>query len=191
MPLLRLHAYATGWVRDGTAGAGAGALLPAMPISRAVIPPVVKRRAGAASGGSSPRRARRAFDRHTNAGERPCTLDVTLVALLDVDGALSADFRSGGNATALYSGFSRAPVYGQTGAVVLKRHPEHPLLQTLLYKGYDAFCGASATAERQTLQLPPWTSHVIIRAEDHNNQRGARLLPASCANLIQAAAIRR
>ena len=54
-------------------------------------------------------------------------------------------------------------------------HPEHPLLQTLLHKGYDAFAD-QALAERQTMQLPPWTSHVIIRAEDHNNQQASPLV---------------
>lgn len=63
-------------------------------------------------------------------------------------------------------------------------HPEHPLLQTLLYKGYDAFA-EQALAERQTLQLPPWTSHVIIRAEDHNNQQAPVFLQ-QLRNLIQA-----
>ena len=40
------------------------------------------------------------------------------------------------------------------GEVVLQtHHPEHPLLQTLLHKGYDAFA-EQALAERQTMQLP-------------------------------------
>ncbi|VEB92025.1 primosomal protein replication factor [Citrobacter koseri] len=63
-------------------------------------------------------------------------------------------------------------------------HPEHPLLQTLLHKGYDAFA-EQALAERQTLQLPPWTSHVIVRAEDHNNQQAPVFLQ-QLRNLIQA-----
>ncbi len=79
---------------------------------------------------------------------------------------------------ALYSGF-RPRRAGKQGEVVLQtHHPEHPLLQTLLYKGYDAFA-EQALAERQTLQLPPWTSHVIIRAEDHNNQQ-APSFSSSC-----------
>ncbi len=68
--------------------------------------------------------------------------------------------------------------------VLQTHHPEHPLLQTLLYKGYDAFA-EQALAERQTLQLPPWTSHVIIRAEDHNNQQAPVFLQ-QLRNLIQA-----
>ncbi|MHA6497909.1 helicase-related protein, partial [Escherichia coli] len=62
--------------------------------------------------------------------------------------------------------------------------PEHPLLQTLLYKGYDAFA-EQALAERRMMQLPPWTSHVIVRAEDHNNQH-APLFLQQLRNLILA-----
>lgn len=113
--------------------------------------------------------------------------DVTLVALLDVDGALfSADFRSAERFAQLYTQVSgRAGRAGKQGEVVLQtHHPEHPLLQTLLHKGYDAFA-EQALAERQTLQLPPWTSHVIIRAEDHNNQQAPVFLQ-QLRNLIQA-----
>ena len=93
--------------------------------------------------------------------------DVTLVSLLDVDGALfSADFRSAERFAQLYTQVSgRAGRAGKQGEVILQtHHPEHPLLQTLLYKGYDAFA-EQALAERQSMQLPPWTSHVLIRAE--------------------------
>ncbi len=68
--------------------------------------------------------------------------------------------------------------------ILQTHHPEHPLLQTLLYKGYDAFA-EQALAERQTMQLPPWTSHVLIRAEDHNNQQ-APLFLQQLRNLLQA-----
>lgn len=108
--------------------------------------------------------------------------DVTLVSLLDVDGALfSADFRSAERFAQLYTRVSgRAGRAGKQGEVILQtHHPEHPLLQTLLYKGYDAFA-EQALAERRTMQLPPWTSHVLIRAEDHNNQQ-APLFYNSCA----------
>lgn len=113
--------------------------------------------------------------------------DVTLVALLDVDGALfSADFRSAERFAQLYTQVSgRAGRAGKQGEVMLQtHHPEHPLLQTLLHQGYDAFA-QQALAERQTLQLPPWTSHVLIRAEDHNNQQ-APLFLQQLRNLLQA-----
>ncbi|XPE25222.1 hypothetical protein ACNKHM_11060 [Shigella sonnei] len=104
--------------------------------------------------------------------------DVTLVALLDVDGALfSADFRSAERFAQLYTQVAgRAGRAGKQGEVALQtHHPEHPLLQTLLYKGYDAFA-EQALAERRIMQLPPWTSHVIVRAEDHNNQHAPLFL---------------
>lgn len=116
--------------------------------------------------------------------------DVTLVALLDVDGALfSADFRSAERFAQLYTQVSgRAGRAGKQGEVILQtHHPEHPLLQTLLHQGYDAFA-QQALAERQTLQLPPWTSHVLIRAEDHNNQ-DAPLFLQQLRNLLQASPI--
>ncbi len=111
--------------------------------------------------------------------------DVTLVALLDVDGALfSADFRSAERFAQLYTQVAgRAGRAGKQGEVVLQtHHPEHPLLQTLLYKGYDAFA-EQALAERRMMHLPPWTSHVIVRAEDHNNQH-APLFLQQLRNLI-------
>lgn len=114
--------------------------------------------------------------------------DVTLVSLLDVDGALfSADFRSAERFAQLYTQVSgRAGRAGKQGEVILQtHHPEHPLLQTLLYKGYDAFA-EQALAERQSMQLPPWTSHVLIRAEDHNNQQ-APLFYNSCATCCRPA----
>lgn len=113
--------------------------------------------------------------------------DVTLVALLDVDGALfSADFRAAEHFAQLYTQVAgRAGRAGKQGEVVLQtHHPDHPLLQTLLHQGYDAFA-QQALAERQTLQLPPWTSHVLIRAEDHNNQQ-ASLFLQQLRNLLQA-----
>ncbi|MRS17262.1 primosomal protein N' [Enterobacteriaceae bacterium RIT691] len=116
--------------------------------------------------------------------------DVTLVALLDVDGALfSADFRSAERFAQLYTQVSgRAGRAGKQGEVILQtHHPEHPLLQTLLHQGYDAFA-QQALAERQTLQLPPWTSHVLIRAEDHNNQ-DAPLFLQQLRNLLQASPV--
>lgn len=113
--------------------------------------------------------------------------DVTLVALLDVDGALfSADFRSAERFAQLYTQVSgRAGRAGKQGEVILQtHHPEHPLLQTMLHQGYDAFA-QQALAERQSMQLPPWTSHVLIRAEDHDNQQ-AQLFLQQLRNLIQA-----
>lgn len=113
--------------------------------------------------------------------------DVTLVALLDVDGALfSADFRAAERFAQLFTQVSgRAGRAGKAGEVILQtHHPEHPLLQTLLHQGYDAFAG-QALAERQSVMLPPWSSHILIRAEDHDNQQ-APLFLQQLRNLLMA-----
>ncbi|TOL40912.1 primosomal protein, partial [Vibrio parahaemolyticus] len=45
----------------------------------------------------------------------------------------------------------------------------HPLLLNLLENGYDAFT-KEAMEERRIAMLPPYTNHILIRSEDHNNQ---------------------
>ncbi|CAK9886997.1 MAG: Primosomal protein N' [Candidatus Erwinia impunctatus] len=104
--------------------------------------------------------------------------DVTLVALLDVDGALfSADFRAAERFAQLYTQVAgRAGRAGKQGEVILQtHHPEHPLLQTLLHKGYHAFA-QQALEERQSVLLPPFTSHALFRSEDHDNQQSVQFL---------------
>ncbi|MGL4455536.1 MAG: primosomal protein N' [Plesiomonas sp.] len=104
--------------------------------------------------------------------------NVTLVALLDVDGALfSADFRAAERFAQLYTQVAgRAGRAGKQGEVLLQTHqPEHPLLQTLLTQGYPAFAD-QALRERQAAWLPPFTYHVLIRAEDHQGDPACQLL---------------
>ncbi|TKI03438.1 primosomal protein N' [Martelella alba] len=104
--------------------------------------------------------------------------DVTLVSLLDVDGALfSADFRSAERFAQLYTQVAgRAGRSGKQGEVFLQtHHPEHPLLQILLREDYMAFA-RQALAERQAVSLPPFTSHILFRAEDLDNQQAALFL---------------
>ncbi|MDX7998888.1 primosomal protein N' [Xenorhabdus sp. Reich] len=104
--------------------------------------------------------------------------DVTLVALLDVDGALfSADFRAAERFAQLYTQVSgRAGRAGKRGEVLLQtHHPEHPLLQILLEKGYDAFA-QQAMEERHQVHLPPFASHILLRSEDHDNQQAPAFL---------------
>lgn len=104
--------------------------------------------------------------------------NVTLVALLNVDGALfSADFRSAEHFAQLYIQVSgRAGRAGKQGEVLLQtHHPEHPLLQILLKQDYDAFAKL-ALAERNSAFLPPYTHHIIVRAEDHDNQQAPHFL---------------
>lgn len=104
--------------------------------------------------------------------------NITLVALLNVDGALfSLDFRATENFAQLY-----IQVSGRTGRsrkrseVVLQTYyPEHPILETLLHKGYYAFA-KQVLIERKLLFLPPWTKHAIFKAEDTNNKYASKFL---------------
>ncbi|MFP1889689.1 primosomal protein N' [Lonsdalea quercina] len=117
--------------------------------------------------------------------------DVTLVALLDVDSSLfSADFRAAERFAQLYTQVSgRAGRAGKAGEVVLQtHHPEHPLLQTLLQQGYDAFA-AQTLKERQSVALPPFTNHVLFRADDHDNQQASQFLH-QLRNLLEASPLR-
>lgn len=117
--------------------------------------------------------------------------DVTLVALLDVDGALfSADFRSAERFAQLYTQVSgRAGRAGKPGEVLLQtHHPEHPLLQILLQQGYDAFA-KQTLAERNSVFLPPYTSHIIVRSEDHDNQQAPQFLQ-QLRNLLEASPLK-
>lgn len=113
--------------------------------------------------------------------------DVTLVSLLDVDGALfSADFRAAERFAQLYTQVAgRAGRAGKQGEVLLQtHHPEHPLLQTLLHQGYSAFA-QQALLERQAVYLPPWSRHALFRAEDMDNQQAAEFLQ-QLRNLLEA-----
>lgn len=117
--------------------------------------------------------------------------DVTLVSLLDVDGALfSADFRSAERFAQLFTQVSgRAGRAGKKGEVILQtHHPEHPLLQILLHQGYDAFA-KQTLAERKSVFLPPFTSHILIRAEDHDNQQAAEFL-LQLRNLLESSPLK-
>ncbi|WP_350238541.1 primosomal protein N' [Pectobacterium colocasium] len=117
--------------------------------------------------------------------------DVTLVALLDVDGSLfSADFRAAERFAQLYTQVAgRAGRAGKAGEVALQtHHPDHPLLQTLLQQGYDAFASQALT-ERKSVFLPPFTSHILFRADDHDNQQAALFLQ-QLRNLLEASPLR-
>lgn len=106
--------------------------------------------------------------------------NVTLVALLNVDGALfSADFRATERFAQLYTQVSgRAGREEKAGEVVLQtHHPEHPVLQTLLTNGYQQFA-EQTIEERQLAELPPHTHHTHLNAEDLDNQQAEKFLLA-------------
>ncbi len=93
--------------------------------------------------------------------------NMTLVCILDTDqGLFSADFRAAEHLAQLITQVSgRAGRAEKPGEVLIQtHHPEHPLLQTLLHKGYPAFADA-ALKERQAAGLPPASHLVILRCE--------------------------
>jgi primosomal protein N' (replication factor Y) len=93
--------------------------------------------------------------------------DVTLVAVLDVDGALfSFDFRAAENmAQLLIQVAGRAGRDSKPGKVLVQTNfPEHPLLQDLVHNGYLHFA-QQALIERQQALLPPFSYQALFRAE--------------------------
>lgn len=93
--------------------------------------------------------------------------DVTLVGILDVDqGLFGADFRAAERMAQLITQVSgRAGRAEKPGRVVVQtRHPDHPLIHTLVRNGYGAFA-MEALRERQSAFLPPYSYQVLVRAE--------------------------
>lgn len=93
--------------------------------------------------------------------------DVTLVAVLDGDGALfSFDFRASENmAQLLIQVAGRAGRASKPGKVLVQTsYPDHPLLQDLVNNGYQHFA-KEALIERKQARLPPFSFQALIRAE--------------------------
>ena len=104
--------------------------------------------------------------------------DVTLVGIVDVDGALfSSDFRATERFAQIYTQVSgRAGRETKAGEVILQTyHPQHPLLNILLTQGYPAFAKQTLLERQQTL-LPPFSYQVLIRAADRNNLHAPKFL---------------
>lgn len=93
--------------------------------------------------------------------------DVTLVAVLDGDGALfSFDFRASEQmAQLLIQVAGRAGRASKPGKVLVQTsYPDHPLLQDLVQNGYQHFA-KQALIERKQAKLPPFSFQALIRAE--------------------------
>lgn len=93
--------------------------------------------------------------------------NVTLVAILDVDGALfSFDFRAAEQmAQLLIQVAGRSGRASKPGKVLVQTHyPQHPLLQDLVHNGYQHFA-RGALVERQQARLPPFAYQALFRAE--------------------------
>ncbi len=103
---------------------------------------------------------------------------VTLAAILDADGGLfSADFRATEQMSQLIIQVAgRAGRAEKPGTVALQTYnPDHPLLQTLLAHGYDAFT-QQLLAERKEAQLPPFSHLVLFRAEANQPKTALQFL---------------
>jgi primosomal protein N' (replication factor Y) len=93
--------------------------------------------------------------------------DVTLVAVLDGDGALfSFDFRASEQmAQLLIQVAGRAGRASKPGKVLVQTsYPDHPLLQDLVQNGYQHFA-KQALVERKQAMLPPFSYQALFRAE--------------------------
>ena len=115
--------------------------------------------------------------------------DVTLVALVDVDGALfSNDFRASERLGQLFTQVAgRAGRAEKKGQVVLQTfHPEHNLLQELINNGYGDF-SRTALQERKMAQLPPYSFQALIRAEALNATQAENFLTLCKQTLNQIA----
>ncbi|MGL5389848.1 MAG: primosomal protein N' [Shewanella sp.] len=113
--------------------------------------------------------------------------DVTLVGLLDVDGALfSADFRAPERFGQLYTQVAgRAGRASKPGTVLLQTHQsDNPILRDLLHRGYGEFA-RSQLKERQQALLPPAWHMVLVRAEAHSAADADSFLNAFAALLPQ------
>jgi len=111
---------------------------------------------------------------------------VTLVGVLDIDqGLMGADYRAPERlAQLIVQVAGRAGRAERIGRVLIQtRHPDHPLLQTLVRGGYGAFA-QRALAERQAAHLPPFSHQALLRAQAPRPQ-------APSAFLEQAAALAR
>ncbi len=112
--------------------------------------------------------------------------DVTLVALLDIDsGLFSVDFHAAEKlAQMIMQVAGRAGRADKLGRVVLQtRQPQHPLLTTLIRRGYPAFAEI-ALPERQQAGLPPYSYQALFRVHAGNALAPQQFLQAVCP-LIQ------
>jgi primosomal protein N' (replication factor Y) len=92
--------------------------------------------------------------------------NVTLAVILDVDsGLFSIDFHAPEKlAQLIVQVAGRAGRAEKPGRVILQtRHPEHPLLTTLIQDGYNRFA-QTALAERKQAGLPPFSHQALFRA---------------------------
>jgi primosomal protein N' (replication factor Y) len=111
---------------------------------------------------------------------------VTLVGVIDADSRLhGVDFRSGERLAQLVIQVAgRAGRSEDVGTVVLQTyHPKHPLLVSLVERGYQAF-SKSALAERCAASLPPYSCLALMRAEAVSQEKPSRFLEQARAKAL-------
>ena len=104
--------------------------------------------------------------------------NVTLVALVNVDNALfSLDFRAEERLAQLYVQVAgRSGRTEKQGEVVLQTHyPDHPLLTTLLEKGYQAFAEETLKL-RHNMGLPPFSFQALFKAQCRHSEEAENAL---------------
>lgn len=104
--------------------------------------------------------------------------DVTLVVIIDADaGLFSTDFRGPERmGQLLLQVAGRAGRAEKPGRVILQsHHTDHPLVQTLVTRGYHALADL-ILQERQLTALPPYRQLALIRAESKFPQKATDLL---------------
>lgn len=104
--------------------------------------------------------------------------DVTLVVILDADaGLFSTDFRGPERmGQLLLQVAGRAGRAEKPGRVILQSHHiDHPLVQTLMYRGYAPFAEL-ILRERQLTYLPPFRHLALVRAESQRPENALEFL---------------
>lgn len=104
--------------------------------------------------------------------------DVTLVVIIDADtGLFSTDFRGPERmGQLLLQVAGRAGRAEKPGRVILQSmHCDHPLVQTLVQRGYHAFAEL-ILQERNITQLPPYRYLALLRAESKYPEQAMNFL---------------
>ena len=111
--------------------------------------------------------------------------NLSLVGVLDTDqGLYSGDFRASEHLAQLITQVAgRAGRAEKPGEVFIQtHHPDHPLLQTLLHRGYDGFAHA-ALIEREQAGFPPYRHLALLRCEAIKPEAGTAFMESARALL--------
>ncbi|NNL96374.1 MAG: primosomal protein N' [Xanthomonadales bacterium] len=115
---------------------------------------------------------------------------VTLVVVLSLDQAFySADFRATERmGQLLIQVAGRAGRAQSPGTVIMQtHHPDHPLLETLVGEGYEAFATA-LLEERRLAKLPPFSFQAVLRAEAAKREAVQAMLERAAACCVHGEA---